>query len=132
MKKMRFIYLLGIIAVALLGVSSCLDTNKAAGGAASVRITAGNAPDQPDNSPEFKGTVRKITENKGTLSEFSYYVLVTDDQNQFILFNQKKRSLGFDDYIDKTVSVMGRMGTGAIGWRKQEKQGLLVESIRLD
>jgi len=107
----------------------CLDVDKSAK-ARSAETTVGSGVNGADEQTEFKGTVRKSTAYKGTLSEYSYFVLVTDDGKQMVLFNQKKRSLGFDEYKDRDVIVKGHMGVGTIGWRKQKKQGLLVDSIR--
>ena len=48
------------------------------------------------------------------------------------LFNEKKRSMGFDDYVQKRVIVIGEYITGYIGWRKTPTDGFMVKDISIN
>lgn len=76
----------------------------------------------------LSGTINKVYKFKGTLSEYSYFI-ITVDKEEIIIFNEKERSQGFDDYIEKEVTLLGRNITGSLGWRKEPADGVMVLDI---
>jgi hypothetical protein len=80
-----------------------------------------------------EGLLEARTENAGTLSEYTYFVL-TDrpGRDGVILFREESgKSWGFDEYVGSRVRVACEWGTGSIGWRNTRQRGLLVHSIEL-
>jgi len=75
------------------------------------------------------GTVKQVFQLKGTLSEYSYFILSTEDVRDLILFNENKESRGFEEYLGIEVEVFGENGTGFIGFRKTPTEGILVKEI---
>ena len=82
---------------------------------------------------QLTGVVEKTTEKKGTLSEYSYYFIKASFSSENnILFNKNTNdSRGFDEYIGKKVKITGKETIGFVGWRKEAKQGILVEKIEI-
>jgi len=76
------------------------------------------------------GIVQKITKFKGTLSEYSYYIL-SKDLEEIILFNSKQKSSGFDIYLDKKADIKGIFITGTISWKRIPAEGLQVLEITI-
>lgn len=85
---------------------------------------------EPDKFILHTGIVQKITKFKGTLSEYSYYILSTDLE-EIILFNSKQKSNGFDIYLDKKADIKGIFITGTISWKRIPAEGLQVVEISI-
>jgi hypothetical protein len=116
-----------LIVLCAVSVASCLDVDEN-----TTALPVNNGQDSSAAEPDaLRGVVEKKTEFAGTLSEYSFFVLVTTGGNELILFNQKQRSLGFEKYVEKKVKVEGQYITGSIGWRKIKKNGIQVEDIRI-
>jgi len=129
MKKRQavIIYFLLALIVCAVSLTSCLGVDEN-----TPPLPVNNSQDRISAGPvELKGLVQEKTEFAGTLSEYSFFVLATTGGSEVILFNQKQRSLGFAEYLDKKVKVQGHYITGSIGWRKIEKKGIQVEDIRV-
>jgi hypothetical protein len=77
------------------------------------------------------GMVHKKTLFEGTLSEYSFFLLVLDDKSQYILFNEKKKSIGLEKYVNKKVHITGTLGSGEIGWRHTTTNGIIIENIEI-
>lgn len=88
------------------------------------------ANSESKNEISLTGVVSIITLGKGTFSEYSYFLLKTDEE-EVILYNRKNYSVGFDDYINKEVELSGFESLGYIGWNKQKIKGVVVNSIKL-
>ncbi|MBN1798602.1 MAG: hypothetical protein JW822_08485 [Spirochaetales bacterium] len=116
-----------LIVLCAMSFASCLDVDEN-----TATLPVSNGQDSSTAEPDaLRGVVEKKTEFAGTLSEYSFFVLVTSDGTELILFNQQQRSLGFDEYAGKNVRVKGQNITGSIGWRKIKKDGIQVEDIRI-
>jgi len=127
---MKVCTLLNICTVALLAIS-CAGSpaeSKGVSGEPVLQLDM-NAVSFEAESRTLEGIVTLVKENEGTLSEIRYYVLVTGSESSFILFNNKGFSAGFDQWLDRTVRVSGKKGTGKIGYKRQEKTGFIVEHI---
>lgn len=127
---MKVLQLVSICSVVLIAVS-CAGSpaeSKGASGEPVLQLDM-NAVSFEAESRTIEGTVQLVKENEGTFSEIKYYVLVSESGSSLILFNEKGFSVGFDQWLDRTVRVLGRKGTGEIGFRKQEKSGLIVAHI---
>lgn len=79
---------------------------------------------------KIKGRVEKIVENEKTFSEVRYYVLITEKNTSFVLFNKKGFSEGFENYLDKEVFIEAYKDIGMIGFKREKQVGLFVLSIR--
>ena len=94
-----------------------------------------------ENKIEIVGTVKKIKAGAvGTFSQYTFFILDTEKkadvlfklEEYIILFNKKDNvSRGFDEYIGKKVKITGKETIGFVGWRKEAKQGILVEKIEI-
>ncbi len=129
---MKVFKLLSICAVVLLGIS-CAGSpaeNKGVNEDTVLQIDM-NSVSHEAESKTLEGTVKLVKENEGTLSEIQYYVLVTESGSPLIMFNEKGFSTGFDQWLDRTVCVSGRKGVGKIGFKRQEKTGLIVTHIEI-
>lgn len=105
-------------------------------------ITACTGQPEQQNRLTISGTVRqKRFGPAGTFSEYRYFILEEDSDTENplivtadkdpVLFNQELRSKGFEDYQNKRVIIEYEKVTGYVGFRKTEKEGLLVLSIRV-
>lgn len=103
-------------------------------------ITACTGEPESQDRLTISGTVRqKRFGPVGTFSEYHYFILEEDSETETpftaaadkspVLFNQELRSMGFEDYQDKEVIIEYEKVTGYVGFRKTEKEGLLVLSI---
>jgi len=77
------------------------------------------------------GTVMKRIEARGTLSQYTIYVLNTDQGTSVILFNMKRASVGFENWVSKRVIVTGQPIQGRIGNVGKKSWGFRVDSIVL-
>lgn len=84
----------------------------------------------PKEGIKIKGRVEKIVENEKTFSEVRYYVLITEKNTSFVLFNKKGFSEGFENYLDKEVFIEAYKDIGMIGFKREKQVGLFVLSIR--
>jgi len=103
-------------------------------------ITACTGQPEPQDRLTISGIVRqKRSGPEGTFSEYRYFILEEDSDTEIpftvaadkspVLFNQDLLSRGFEDYQDKEVIIEYEKVTGYVGFRKTEKEGLLVLSI---
>ena len=79
-------------------------------------------------SSSTSGIISKSTFNKGTLSEYSVFHIITAE-SMFVLFNSKGRSSGFDAWIGKRVVLEYVFTTGIVGVTGKKKYGYRVVSI---
>lgn len=77
----------------------------------------------------IEGTVIKIITAEGTMSENQYYKIKTDDGNEEYLFDEIGMNQGFEEFVNKKVSITGFKETGFIGWQHEQVEGIYVESI---
>ena len=82
-----------------------------------------------EDSTVYSGKVVEQKSNPGTLSEYSWFVLQTDNEN-LILFNSKGYSAGFGEWTGSFVEIEGVRGVGKMGLKKTTAQGLIVQSIK--
>lgn len=83
---------------------------------------------------QVNGTVKKVTVNPSSNTQYSYFVLVTTNPTlaRVILLNRSGLSEGFDLYDGIPVTATGYMGTGTIGIPPRQVRGLIVTSITLE
>lgn len=77
----------------------------------------------------LSGTVVSRTEAKGTLSEYTLYLLDTGSGSPVILFNAKGYSSGFGDWEGVRVTVTGESTEGRIGNGNKRAKGFRADSI---
>lgn len=82
---------------------------------------------KPDS--EFVGTVAARVEAKGTLSEYTVFVLEQANSAELVLFNSKGYSAGFGVWVGKKVTVTGARAEGRIGNAHKRAMGVRVEAI---
>jgi hypothetical protein len=135
MKQKSLLLITGLL---ILVISGCVNLTQAnnTGNQEEKNGSVSNAGDDMEPAPSLEdkemlrlsGTINKVYKFKGTLSEYSYFI-ITVDKEEIIIFNHKKRSQGFDDYIEKEVTLLGRNITGFLGWKKEPADGVLVLDI---
>lgn len=76
-----------------------------------------------------EGIVIKIITAEGTRSENQYYKIKTDDRNEEYLFDEIGMNQGFEEFVDKRVSINGFKEIGFIGWQHEQVEGIYVEAI---
>lgn len=76
------------------------------------------------------GRVEMVRVFPGTLSEFSFYTLLTNGNGRVILFNASNASRGFEEYSNRRVRVTGSPARGVIGWKRIATNGIRVRDIR--
>jgi hypothetical protein len=77
----------------------------------------------------IEGTIQIKKAFTRTLSEYSYFVIVSDAGKETILFNSKDFSGGFGEWTGKKVIVHGKSSKGKVGFKKTIMDGFKVESI---
>ena len=78
----------------------------------------------------IKGKIHKISKYKKTLSEYSYYIIKTNDQKDITLLNEKGYSLGFEKYVGKMLELKGYYSKGYIGLRNKKIEGFKIKKIK--
>jgi len=76
----------------------------------------------------LEGRIEEVKVNPGTLSEYGYYVIITDGTTQTI-FNEKGFSAGFDAWTNQRVTITCQKSTGKIGFRDEIVPGVTVLTI---
>lgn len=76
-----------------------------------------------------EGTVIEIIIAEGTMSENHYYIIRDNEGNEEYLFNEIGVNQGFEEFVNKKVSITGFKETGFIGWQREQVEGIYVESI---
>lgn len=86
---------------------------------------------KPDSNPakELTGTVAERVEAKGTLSEYTVFVLERTNAAAIVLFNKKGYSAGFSEWVGKSVTVTGESAEGRIGNANKKAKGFRVDTI---
>lgn len=84
--------------------------------------------EKKDNLVVLEGVVFKVKKLKGTLSEYSCF-MIKDQEKEFIIFNNKKKSRGFDFFLGKRVRVSAIEITGYVGWRRIKHKGFMILDI---
>jgi len=119
-----------ILCIALL--SACASTQPENKSPPPTVPTPGIAEASSTVSPEvivLEGRIDEVKVNAGTLSEYGYYVIVTDAMSQTI-FNEKGFSVGFDEWKNQQVTITCRNSTGKIGFRGEIVPGVTVLTIK--
>ncbi|MDC7222020.1 MAG: hypothetical protein PQJ59_18975 [Spirochaetales bacterium] len=88
---------------------------------------------ESSGEPEWEGVIEKVTENPRTLSEYYYYILVSEENVRGIILyrSEDNKSRGFEEYLGKEVVLTGNYAMGIYDWRGSKKEGLLVTSCRI-
>ena len=76
-----------------------------------------------------EGTVIEIIIDEGSESENHYYKIRDNEGNEEYLFNEIGVNQGFEEFVNKKVSITGFKETGFIGWQHEQVEGIYVESI---
>lgn len=76
-----------------------------------------------------EGTVVKIITAEGTRSENRYYKIKTNDGTEEYLFDEIGMNQGFEEFVNKKVTITGFKETGFIGWQHEQVEGIYVEGI---
>jgi len=77
----------------------------------------------------IEGTIIEIITAEGTRSENHYYKIKDDAGIEEYLFNEVGVNIGFEEFVNKKVSITGFKETGFIGWQGQQVEGIYVKSI---
>ncbi len=81
----------------------------------------------PANS-HYEGTVLEQKISSGTLNEYSYFFIATE-QGRFIIFNSAGKSIGFSKWLNLQVSIQGKPEVGIVGYQGKKVNGIIVETI---
>jgi hypothetical protein len=79
----------------------------------------------------LRGKIIAKKEFTGTLSEYRYFVVQRNSREEYIIFNEKGRSLGFGKYENRSVTIKGKKITGIVGWKNEKREGIQVVEIEL-
>lgn len=82
-------------------------------------------------SVSLEGIIIETILAPGTRSEAHYYKLRTETGEEIYLFEETGFNKIPEVFIDKEVRISGFRGTGFIGWRHEEAEGIYVEKIEL-